>query len=113
MKAKLRPSRESRRRFAKSIAAFVAAPAALSAVRAQERPAPATSPTPQATPAPRRPSPVAEAYLAVARARFGEGLSTEELDRLKRELESSVSASERLSAVKLKNSDEPDFVFGP
>ncbi len=130
MKSKQTPAsagQKSRRRFTKTLAAaLVAAPAvaASSAASAQTSPAPRepkappnpqTTPTPAATPqqpATPRPSPVAEAYAEVARARFGKHLNDEELARVKRDLEGNVRASERLGATKLKNSDEPDFIFG-
>ena len=111
---------KSRRRFTKRLAAaLVAAPAV--AVSAQTTPTarePKAPPNPQATPTPpqqpppQKPSPVAEAYAEVARARFGKNLSDEEFARVKRDLEGNVRSAERLAASKLKNSDEPDFVFG-
>ncbi len=119
---------KSRRRFTKTLAAaLVAAPAvaASSAASAQTGPAPRepkappnpqATPTPAATPPPQttppRPSPVAEAYAEVARARFGKHTSDEEFARVKRDLEGNVRASERLAASQLQNSDEPDFIFG-
>ncbi|HYP53035.1 MAG TPA: hypothetical protein VEQ42_05815, partial [Pyrinomonadaceae bacterium] len=72
-------------------------------------------PNPQPTPAPQQqqppPSPVAAAYAEVARARFGEQVTPEELASIRRDLEGNVRASERLRAHKLSNADEPDFVF--
>lgn len=119
--------RKSRRRFTKTLAAaLVAAPvAAASAVRAQTTPAarePKAPPNPQTTPPPAaattpsqtpppKPSPVAEAYAGVARALYGGQLNEEEFARVKRDLEGNVRTSERLRAFKLKNSDEPDFIF--
>lgn len=113
-------SRKSRRRFTKRLAAaLVAAPAV--AVSAQTTPParepkappnPQTTPTPQQQPPPQKPSPVAEAYAEVARARFGKHMSDEEFARVKRDLEGNVRTAERLAASKLKNSDEPDFIFG-
>ena len=114
--------RASRRRFTKTLAvAALAAPAALAA-RAQTPPAtkePAAPPNPQTTPTPApqspqgppRPSPLAEAYGEVARLRFGEHLSPEQMQAVKRDLEGNVRTAERLRAFKLKNSDEPDFAF--
>ncbi|HJR06386.1 MAG TPA: hypothetical protein VJ842_03925 [Pyrinomonadaceae bacterium] len=106
----------SRRQFTKTIAAaIVVAPLASVTLNAQTPPATrqATAPpNPQPTPAPQTaPSPVAEAYSEVARLRFGEKLSAEELARMKRDIEGNVRTAERLRAVKLKNSDEPDFIF--
>jgi hypothetical protein len=113
--------RASRRRFTKTLAAaVVSAPAALAA-RAQTPPAtkePAAPPNPQTTPTPApqqqgppTPSPLAEAYGEVARLRFGERLSPEQMLAVKRDLEGNVRTAERLRAFKLKNSDEPDFAF--
>jgi hypothetical protein len=114
--------RASRRRFTKTLAATaLAAPAALAA-RAQTPPAtkePAAPPNPQPTPAistqqlqaPPRPSPLAEAYAEVARLRFGEHVTPEQMQAVKRDLEGNVRTAERLRAFKLKNSDEPDFAF--
>jgi hypothetical protein len=108
----------SRRRFAKTLAAaFVAAPAL--AAHAQTPPAtaePKAPPQPQPTPAqqpqgPPAPSPLALAYFEVARQRFGGRLTAEQLEAVKRDLEGNVRTAERLRASKLKNSDEPDFVF--
>jgi hypothetical protein len=108
----------SRRSFAKSLAAAaIAAPVIAAAASAQKPPAtaePKAPPNPQPAPQqqPPKPSPVAEAYADVARARFGEHFSAEQLDAVKRDLEGNVRTAERLRAFKLKNSDEPDFVFG-
>ena len=109
----------SRRRFTKALAAaaFIAAPAL--AARAQTPPAtaePKAPPQPQPTPAqppqgPPAPSPLALAYFEVARRRFGERLTPEQLEAVKRDLEGNVRTADRLRLSKLNNSDEPDFVF--
>ena len=110
----------SRRRFARTVAAaLVAAPLARVAADAQTPPTakePVAPPNPQPTPSPQpqqppRLSPLAEAYAEAARLRFGDKLSAEQLARLKRDLEGNVRTAERLRAYKLKNADEPDFVF--
>src|SRR3954467_9418017 len=113
------PRSDSRRRFTKTLAAAVIAAPAARAVAAQTPPAskePKAPPNPQPTPAgqqqPPKPSPVAVAYAEVARARFGERLSAEQFESVKRDLEGNVRASDALRAYKLQNSDEPDFVFG-
>ena len=113
--------RASRRRFTKGIAAaVVAAPALAAAARSQTPPAtkePTAPPQPQPTPAPQQPqgppqpSPLALAYAEVARLRFGEHVSPEQLQAVKRDLEGNVRTADRLRAFKLKNSDEPDFAF--
>jgi hypothetical protein len=119
-KSEVTPRSTSRRRFAKTLAAaFIAAPALASATSAQTPPTtkePKAPPNPQPVPAqaqaPPKPSPLAEAYAEAARLRFGEHLSPEQLEAVKRDLEGNVRTAERLRSFKLKNSDEPDFVFG-
>jgi predicted pyridoxine 5'-phosphate oxidase superfamily flavin-nucleotide-binding protein len=107
----------SRRQFAKTIAsAVVAAPLVAQATLNAQTPAtkqapapPNPQPTPPTQAAP--PSPVAEAYAEVARLRFGDKLAPDELARMKRDIEGNVRTAERLRAFKLKNADEPDFIF--
>lgn len=111
--------RPSRRSFTKiAAAALVAAPLARAATAAAQTPPatrePAAPPNPQPSPSPQgppKPSPLAEAYDEVARLRFGEHLTPDELNRLKRDLEGNVRTADRLRAFKLQNADEPDFVF--
>ena len=110
------PRRESRRRFAKAVAAaLVAAPLARVAAQAPPATREATAPpNPQPSPSPQQPAappPLAVAYAEVARVRFGDKLSDEELTRVRRDLAGNVRAADALRAVKLKNADEPDFVF--
>ncbi|HEY0173723.1 MAG TPA: hypothetical protein VGB98_22105, partial [Pyrinomonadaceae bacterium] len=93
--------RASRRRFTKTLAAAaLAAPAAALAARAQTPPAtkePAAPPNPQPTLTPAQqqqgqppPSPLAEAYGEVARLRFGERLTAEQMQAVRRDLEGNV-----------------------
>jgi hypothetical protein len=111
------PRKDSRRQFTKTLAAAVVAGAAVN-VNAQTPPAtkePKAPHGPQPTPAqqqPAKPSPIAAAYAEVARARFGERLSEEQFESVRRDLEGNVRAGEALRAYTLQNSDEPDFVFG-
>ena len=112
------PPNSSRRRFTKTVAvALVAAPLASRATDAQTPPATKEAvapPNPQPTPSPQPPpppSPLALAYAEVARLRFGEKLSEEEMTRLRRDMASNLRAADALRVAKLKNSDEPDFVF--
>jgi len=72
---------------------------------------PSASPTPIPSPTPAPPSPLAEAYAEVARVRFGKHLEDSQWDRVKRDLEGNVRTADRLRETKLKNSDEPDFIF--
>jgi hypothetical protein len=105
----------SRRQFAKSVATtLMATPLAASLVKAQTPPKPkeATAPpTPQSSPAPQKPSPLVDAYAEVARVRFGEKLTPEQLEQMKKDLDGNVRTADRLRAIKLKNGDEPDFIF--
>lgn len=110
----------SRRQFAKSIAAtLIVAPLVATTTTDAQTPPAATKqapapPNPQPTPAnapQNAPTPVGEAYAEVARLRFGEKLSADELARMKRDIEGNVRTAERLRAFKLKNADEPDFIF--
>lgn len=110
------PARTSRRRFTRNVAAaLVAAPFAPSLVHAQapaakQAPQP-PKPQPSPSPAAPKPSPAAEAYTEVVRARFGDHLTPAQLDQIKKDVDGNVRAAERLRAIKLKNGDEPDFIF--
>jgi hypothetical protein len=105
----------SRRQFAKNVsAAILSAPLAVSLAQAQVPAKPkeaAAPPNPQPGPTPSKPSPVAEAYADVARARFGDKVTPEQMEQIKKKLEGKVDTADRLRKVKLKNEDEPDFVF--
>ncbi|HEX8843161.1 MAG TPA: hypothetical protein VF791_00750 [Pyrinomonadaceae bacterium] len=105
----------SRRQFTKSVATtLMAAPLAASLAKAQtpvKPKEPTAPPTPQQTPAPQKPSPLAEAYAEAARVRFGDKLTPEQLEQLKKDMDGNVRTADRLRAVKLKNGDEPDFIF--
>jgi hypothetical protein len=106
----------SRRQFTKSVATtLIAAPLVASLANAQtptKPKEPTAPPNPQPLPTPQKPSPLAEAYTEVARVRFGEKLTPEQLELVKKDLDGNVRAADRLRAVKLKNGDEPDFTFG-
>lgn len=107
-------ARTSRRRFAQTIAASIAAvPLAKASLNAQTAPAAkeATAPPNPQPAAQPKPSPVAEAYAEVGRLRFGDKLTPTELARMKSDLEGNIRTADRLRAFKLKNSDEPDFIF--
>ena len=105
----------SRRQFAKSVATtLLAAPLAASLANAQtptKPKEPAAPPNPQPNTTPPKPTPLAEAYTEAARVRFGEKLTPEQLEQVRKDLDGNVRTADRLRAVKLKNSDEPDFVF--
>jgi hypothetical protein len=113
------PKDPARRRFTKAVATALAAAPLISLTNnahAQTPPAtkePAAPPNPQPTPTPQPPSPIAEAYGEVARVRFGDRLTAEELTRVKRSVAGKVRRGDDLrdSKIKLQNSDEPDFIF--
>lgn len=111
----------SRRDFAKAIAATALAattapltttPPSATAQTSQpkaEAPAP-PNPKPTASDSPLS-SPLALAYAEVVRSRFGEKMTPDEFDKIKRDLESNLRTAERLRLFKLKITDEPDFIF--
>jgi hypothetical protein len=105
--------RDSRREFTKTVATtLIGAPLAASLSQAQTPATTRQAPAPPNTQAaPAKPSTVAEAYAEVARARFSQQVTPEQLEQIKKDLEGNVSVAERLRTFKLKNSDEPDFVF--
>ncbi len=115
------PQSASRRRFSKTVAAtviFAATPLTNAVARAQatpgttkETPAPPKPQSSPATTAAQKPSPLAEAYVEVARVRFGEQATPEQLAQIKKDVAGMVRTADRLRAVKLQNADEPDFVF--
>jgi hypothetical protein len=109
------PDRTTRRQFTKSVATtLLAAPIAASLAKAQmpvKPKEPTAPPNPQQTPAPQPPSPLAEAYTEVARQRFGDKLTPEQLEQIKKDIDANLKTADRLRAVKLKNGDEPDFTF--
>ena len=105
----------SRRQFTKTIAVSLVAAPLVSTLANAQTPAPSTSaspqPSPSLSPAPQPPSPIAEAYAELARARFGEMVTPEQMVKIKEDLEGNVRAADRLRKFKLENGDEPDFVF--
>ncbi len=108
----------SRRAFTKSVAAtLLSAPIITSLANAQTPPANKSqsaappNPLPSPTPAAQKPSPVAEAYAEVARARFGDKVTPEQLEQIKKDLDGNVRTADRLRSVNLQNGDEPDFIF--
>jgi hypothetical protein len=52
-----------------------------------------------------------EGLLAAVRARFGHHLAPDEVEAVRKEIESLLRAGERLHAVPLANSEEPVAVF--
>ena len=107
----------SRRRFTQTMAAALVVAPLIGAAKTDAQKTPTAKPkeavappNPQPTPTP-KPSPLALAYLEAARLRFGDKLTAEEIERVRQDLEGNVRNAERLRAVKLRNADEPDFIF--
>lgn len=101
-----------RRSFVKFIPAIGAAGlVAMNLPSSTTAQAPTPSPSPSPSPAPAAPSPLAEAYAEVARLRFGAHIEPGQWERIKRDLDGNVRAADRLREFKLKNADEPDFIF--
>jgi hypothetical protein len=61
--------------------------------------------------APAEPSSAARALTGVVRARYGTYITAIQLDEVQKDIESGLKTSQRLRALKLKNGDEPDFIF--
>jgi hypothetical protein len=97
-------SQPTRRQFTTALAVAVAAP-----LLAEE--ASAVAPPPAAsTPAnPRAAS--ADGLVEVVRARYGKHLTEAKLKRIRASILSGLSSAERLRKVKLRNADEPAFIF--
>jgi hypothetical protein len=92
----------NRRDFAKALVALVGGPAALTADE------PAAKPKSSEAPAS-----VPDALLEVIRIRYGKQLTPEQLESIKRGLNRQQFLANRLKQLKLKNGDEPAFVFSP
>ena len=54
-----------------------------------------------------------ESLFELVRRRYGERLSDEEMEEVRKGVENIAEASDALRAVKLDNSDEPFSVFTP
>ncbi len=91
----------TRRTFVKALAMAPALPSILvgSAVASPQQSPPAEA------------LPVTAALVEVVRVRYGKQLTADQLVEIKQGLERSARSSQRLRSVKLKNSDEPDFMF--
>lgn len=77
---------------------------------------PSTSPTmppsaPAAPQTPPPPGPDAKDLLSIAKRRYAAHLSDEQADELLATLDRGLQGSAALRKAKLKNSDEPDFLF--
>jgi hypothetical protein len=108
-----RPSKTSRRAFARTLAAVAAAPALLPAAAAlgQGSPAPAATPAATPVPTPEAPSSTAEALTEVVRIRWGKNLSGEQLGQIAKAIDGRLRAAETMKKTPLGNGDEPDVIF--
>lgn len=94
---KQNPRQSSRRNFAKhAVAALATAPLMKSEA---------------VTAAQQAPSALATAQIDLITARFGSQLSDAQLTQIKKDIAGLPRTQDRLRAAKLKNSDEPDFIF--
>jgi hypothetical protein len=59
----------------------------------------------------KEPSVEAKRLGEIAKARYGQHLNEEQLRQLVEDLDRGLNAGQRLRGLRLKNSDEPDFVF--
>lgn len=94
------PRKASRRDFAKRVALLAATPLA---IPAPEAGAQGTAKSDSHT--------TAEALTEIARQRYGKFLSAEQMKAMQRAIEGGQRAADYLKRVKLKNSDEPAFIF--
>jgi len=96
-------AQSSRREFNKALAALTAAPLSRNATEAKAQEQRGAKANPAAS--------AAEALTEIVRLRYGKYLSEEQLKEIRRSLERSLGSADRLKQFKLKNSDEPAFVF--
>lgn len=57
------------------------------------------------------PLPETEALMAVVRHRYGSHLTADQFDAIGRGVEGTLRMAERLARIRLRNADEPTFVF--
>ena len=98
-------ARTTRRQFAKAVAIGAVAPLVSGEAAESQEARPDQPAEPNAA--------TAAALTEIVRVRFRQHLSDEQVNHIKREILSRLRSAERLRRVKLQNSDEPDFIFGP
>ena len=108
--------REALRTFGIAGAAgAIAGPALLAReVRGQSAPAPKKEESPPPAPAergPEEPSSEAKRLGEIAKERYGQHLSEEQLRELVEDLDGGLKGAARLRQLGLSNADEPDIVF--
>ena len=62
---------------------------------------------------PTKPDPEADALFEIVRQRYGDRLTTEQLDELRKIVQGQVEAAAALRAMRLTNADEPMQPFAP
>jgi len=62
---------------------------------------------------PAKPDPEADALFEIVRQRYGDRLTPEQLDELRKIVGAQVEAARALRAVRLTNADEPFQTFAP
>jgi hypothetical protein len=62
---------------------------------------------------PTKPDPEADGLFEIVRQRYGDRLTTEQLDEVRRIVRAQVEAACALRAVRLTNADEPFQTFAP
>ena len=102
-----------RRGFLQTLAAALAAIPTAAVAETAAPGVPATPAVPTAPVAPEHTGSEARLLTEVLRERFPERFSEAQWGSIVGDFDGDLAAGKRLRAVKLKNSDEPDFMFKP
>ena len=102
-----------RRGFLQTLAAALAAIPTAAVAQTAAPGVPATPAPPTAPVAPEHTGSEARLLTEVLRERFPERFSEAQWGSIVGDFDGDLAAGKRLRAVKLKNSDEPDFMFKP
>lgn len=102
-----------RRGFLQTLAAALAAIPTAAVAETAAPGVPATPAPPTAPVAPEHTGSEARLLTEVLRERFPERFSEAQWGSIVGDFDGDLAAGKRLRAVKLKNSDEPDFMFKP
>ncbi len=111
--APARPAATSRRRFATALAVAAGAPILGRALplAGQAAPVPATAPAPSPSPTPAPPPAALEPMMQLVKAKYGQHLTPEQMEGVRKSVERSILNAERMTKMPLANSDEPDIVY--
>ena len=107
------PRALDRRGFLQTLAAALAAIPTAAVAETAAPGVPATPATPTAPVAPEHTGSEARLLTEVLRERFPERFSEAQWGSIVGDFDGDLAAGKRLRALKLKNSDEPDFMFKP